>query len=453
MRTSGVNVPVAERPSAPGRKVDPSGSGFVGKEAITAWDLLAFLIPTLQFVQVSLGGQLLGTELALLLLLPFLVVMRGRRLFQGLPRTYLLLGGLWLVSQIATDLLRDTSVEDYTRGWAKIVIALAAFSALYLLVAGHRRRIVLFAAGFVVGGILTYYINPHIYAEFYRWKFGLGIPLTLALVLLSAAVNIRGLKLLAVGVLAFGTLINFYLDFRSLGAIMALTTAYAILQAFMGRRGRRVTAVRPRQVILLGLIVLAASFATIKGYEYAARQGLLGETAQMKYEMQAGGEYGLLLGGRSEILVSSRAIWDSPFIGHGSWAEDCRYTNLLTQLKNDLGYFLGVPKTCLIPAHSHIFGSWVEAGVLGAVFWLWVFGLSVRVLLRLYQSNERLAPVVAFFAFFLLWDLLFSPFGAELRYRTPFEVVVMMMFLPVALRKGRASPKSDKNVVRPAARV
>lgn len=439
-------IHIGETPLAPNRKVTSFGHRAARRSGITLWDFLAFLVPSLQFVQIPLGGQLLGPEVALLFLAPLLVIMRGRLLLRPLPRTYLFLATLWLFSQIFTDLLRVTPFEDLARGWAKIALALVAFSALYLLLHGNRRRILLFAAGFAVGGILTYYLSPNLYAEDYWWKFGLGIPLSLILVLLSAALNVRKWRMLGIALLVLGVFINFYLDFRSLGGIMALTACYLVLQAFMGRRGGRVMAVRPRHILVFGVILGTVALATFKGYEYAAQEGLLGEDARQIYEMQSQGEYGLLLGGRSEILVSSRAVLDSPLIGHGSWAKDCYYTSLLSGLQGQLGY---TPRTedesCLIPAHSHILGAWVEAGVLGAVFCLWVLTLAARVLLRLYKSNDRLVPVVAFFAFLLVWDLFFSPYGLELRYRTPYEVVLMMTFL-VATQK-RTIPLSSKNAL------
>jgi O-antigen ligase len=432
-------IHIGEPPLAPHRKATSFGHGPARRNGVNLWDILVFLIPLLQFVQIPVVGELLGPEVALLALAPLLVIMRGRRLFYPLPRTFLLLATLWLFSQIFTDVVRNTPFVDFSRGWAKIALALIAFSALYLLLYGHRRRIILFAAGLALGGILTYYLNPNPYAEYYWWKFGLGIPLSLLMVLLSTALNVRKLKILGIFLLVLGAFVNFYLDFRSLGAIMVLTACYQVLQAFMGRRGG---AVLPRHLVVLGIVLGAVALATFKGYEYAAQEGLLGEDARQKYEMQSQGEYGLFLGGRSEILVSSRAILDSPLIGHGSWAKDCSYTNLLSGLQSRLGYASpAYNESCLIPAHSHIFGAWVEAGILGAVFWLWVLTLAVRVLLRLYRANERLAPVAAFFAFLLLWDLFFSPYGLELRYRTPYEVVLMMTFLPTTLRQRQIKPR------------
>jgi hypothetical protein len=53
--------------------------------------------------------------------------------------------------------------------------------------------------------------------------------------------------------------------------------------------------------------------------------------------------------------------------------------------------------------------------------------------------------LAAYAAFELLWDLLFSPYGAQMRIITPFYVVIMMNYLSVA------RPNPVKVVPNPAA--
>ena len=67
---------------------------------------------------------------------------------------------------------------------------------------------------------------------------------------------------------------------------------------------------------------------------------------------------------------------------------------------------------------------------MGAVFWVWVLSLPIRGMAMLIRTNEILTPLFAFFGFLLIWDILFSPFGAELRIMTPYYIIVMMSFLP-----------------------
>jgi len=81
----------------------------------------------------------------------------------------------------------------------------------------------------------------------------------------------------------------------------------------------------------------------------------------------------------------------------------------------------------LIPTHSHLFGAWVEAGVLGAVFWLWTLALVASVLPRLHRLADGRVALVAFLGVSFLWDIVFSPFGAERRLVVPFYLVVFLL--------------------------
>jgi len=169
---------------------------------------------------------------------------------------------------------------------------------------------------------------------------------------------------------------------------------------------------------------------------------MLGNAAKSKYEAESGA-YGLLLGGRTEILVSIQAVMDSPIIGHGSWAKNWDYAEMIDTLRRKFGYASqGVGELGLIPTHSHLMGGWVEAGILGAVFWLWVLFLPVRTLTVLLQTRSRLAPLIVFLAMSLVWDVLFSPYGAERRFVTPYYVIVMMMVISteLAIKSRRKIP-------------
>ena len=65
----------------------------------------------------------------------------------------------------------------------------------------------------------------------------------------------------------------------------------------------------------MGFAVLAlAMVGTLQLYDVAASEGWLGADAQAKY-LQQSGALGVLVGGRSEVLVSSQAVIDSPILG------------------------------------------------------------------------------------------------------------------------------------------
>jgi hypothetical protein len=401
-------------------------------------DLMVFAIPALDFLEIQVVGRLFISDLLLLGLFPFLLLAKGRRLAEPLPRTFLFLGAIWLTSQIATDLIRHTPFEDYTRGWAKIFFTLIDFAALYLLLYGNRKRIIMYITGLAVGGIITFYLNPSAYAIDYPWKFGVGISITWILILFATCFRPRR-PLWCIGVVAFAAALNLYLGFRSFGGVCFMTAVYLFVQYLSEKSEAKRAKLSLRNVVFIGLVSVTAAFLLIKGYEYAAEQGMLGEEAQRKYKVQAAGTGGVLLGGRSEILISFRAIMDSPIIGHGSWAKDFKYADAWGEITRALGYETTRAKESgLIPTHSYLFGAWVEAGILGAVFWFWMLSIPIRVLTILYRTQELLTPLIAFIGFLLVWDILFSPYGAQARFTTTYYIIVLMCLLsPVIRRRTR----------------
>jgi hypothetical protein len=400
-------------------------------------DILVISIPLFSFIEFKIVGRLFMSETLLICLFPFLIFKFNNRnlLLAPLPKIMVVLLLAWLAGQVATDLIQHTPFADYIRGWAKISVTIINFSMLYILIYGSRRRIVLYAIGLALGGILKFYFNPNIYAVDYPWKFGIGGPLTWLIIIFASSRNVRWFPLRAV-IVSLVSVLNLYMGFRSYSGICFLTVVYLFLQWLWNIKGTQRAKLSSKNLFLICIVILIASFIFIKGYGHMARKGLLGEKARQIYEQQSKGDLGLLIGGRSEILVSIRAIMDSPIIGHGSWAKSYRYSNTLIYLKRILGYYPSrYDDLGLIPTHSHLFGAWVEAGILGAVFWIWVISLPIRGMSKLIRTKEILTPFFAFISFLLIWDVLFSPYGAELRIMIPYYIIVTMSILPMRVKK------------------
>jgi len=397
-------------------------------------EAVCFVVPAVMFATYRLVGQLYLSEFILAALIPMLLLSEGWRLGDRQARKFLVLAAIWLCAQCATDLVRHTSFQDYARGWSKIGFTIVDFGALYMLLRS-RRQIVIFAAGLVAGTVLMFFAAPNVYAAEEPWKFGLGPAVTVGIVLLAMA----GKRLVwPPAALAGAAVLNIVMGFRSAGGICFLTAVFLWVQRYRSRQVRSGRGARPSQAIALFVVVCAAGWLMIRTYERAAESGVLGEAAEKKYEAQGSGRYGLLLGGRSETLISLEAISDSPVIGHGSWAKDPRYAAAYWQRAGLLGYHQGPgEETDLIPTHSHLFGAWVESGLPGAVFWIWCFLLALRALLRLFAENDRLSPLIVFIAVSFMWDILFSPYGGLARLSAMFYVVTLMSFLACSEVRAR----------------
>jgi len=408
---------------------------------------IVFLIPTLTFLELRLIGRIFVSEIILIGLLPFLLLSKGWMLNSPLPKKLLFLGFFWLFAQIITDLIRATPFEDYTRGWFKIAFFLVHFMSLYLLLYGNKKRLILFATGLVFSGFLAYkFPSSYSYAESYPWKFGLGTPVTLSVILFSTtkfAARRRFLSSFSIILIAF---LNLYMGFRSLAGICFLTGIYNFTQP---RLSAKKISLKKTAFILLCMLISAVTFYNI--YVYVAKNYWIGDKAYYIANMQSG-KFGILLGGRIEIYSAARAIMDSPLIGHGSWAKNPHYIDYLKEL-DKLGYtvlgFDRMYKEGLIPTHSHISGAWVESGILGAVFWGWVLILIYNVLSYRYYFRDMLNPLIVYIGIRFIWDIMFSPFAAEGRLTGAFSLVLLMSALKTPTSEsGNKNDKISENIFR-----
>lgn len=406
-------------------------------------DVLAFVVPALSFVEIQLVGRLIATELVMLVLLPFLWNDRDRI---ALPRWLLAVLAGWAVSQVVTDIVVGSQFNDLARGWAKIAFTITNLLAICVL-ASTELRARLFGLGFAFGGLLGTFAAPTPLQAADPWKFGVAGALGLALAAgLSDPRLARRAWFAPAAFAAFGVL-NVLFGFRSLGAIAMVVSVFLLADAWWARRGRGARSVQ--RVIVLAVLLVITAGVIFAGYSVAASQGILGKEAQAKYASQLGA-FGLLLGGRTEILGSSQAIIDSPLLGHGSWARDPRYGVLMNERLEELGY-APVPLAAdgQIPTHSYLFQAWVEAGLLGAVFWLAVAILAVRALLRLLGRGLSLAPLAAFTTFLLLWSIPFSPYSNAERISASLAVVLCLLVMRLTSRDGHPGHGTPAGKARP----
>ncbi len=336
-----------------------------------------------------------------------------------------MLSALWLWAQMVADVLHRSEFQDYARGWAKISFTAVNFLALYVLVGDSVRRTKLYALGLAVGGVLTFKLVPDPYAFQYPWKFGIGFPITVLVVLAASTRRIRAVPfgpfIMMVGIAA----VNFLNGFRSLGGICLLTSVLALSHEYVRRRPQTVR-ISLGRFVLLGVAAMVTAVSILGVYSRAATSGLLGKAEAAKYSQQAEGRFGVLLGGRSEVFYSTAAIAKSPIIGSGSWSRSPANNTAVTRLR-EFGYRQAPNAKEQVSAHSYLLGSWVEAGILGMMFWVWILFLAATAIMTTYRHRATWGLLVAFLSVKLVWDVLFSPYGAEARLIAPFSVVVILL--------------------------
>jgi hypothetical protein len=265
------------------------------------------------------------------------------------------------------------------------------------------------------------------------WKFGLAPGLTM----LAAVFGATGLSRRIFGVagefapVAFLGIVNLAFNFRSMFACAIAATAFGLLRRAVASRRELRARITPISFGLLLCVggVFALGLAGV--YSSAAENGWLGLDAKDKYERQTSSDLNLVQSGRVESLVSTQAIADAPILGHGSWARDMRYASLLAAILESNGaQSPGDPYSSdLIPTHSHLLGAWVEAGVMGGAFWVMVLTLALIALYYTLKIAELPGTFVAFVLIGLIWDVAFSPFGAEQRFLKAAQLCVVLSVL------------------------
>lgn len=378
---------------------------------------LLFGIGLLTSVKVQAAGSLYASDIALTALLGWCFLTSSIRLNKHLT-AILVLGIGWLALQVITDVVRQSPAENYIRGWAKIAfflidfVTIAAFSELKIA------RIILFFFGLAASTCAMATFSPDAYQRIDPWKFGYATPVAVAVL---GALSLRRSRSLGtfsgtIAPIIVGAL-NVYFNFRSQFGIMLATAGTSALAIFRRTFFPHLRIISFKSLLLIGIFAACFFVGTQTIYSNLASSGALGRDAQAKYEMQSRGDLGPILSGRSESLGSLKAISDSPFIGHGSWAENRMYVMIraLEMRRHGVKETGEQLRFNFIPSHSYLLGAWVEGGILGAVFWAACFIIAIYALLTLIQNAPPEMPVASFLLIQLLWDIPFSPFGADVR--------------------------------------
>lgn len=425
--------------------------------AITKNSMLLFAVGCVSTLYINLIGQLYVTEIFFLLCLPVIILWRKIRLHAEI-QILLVFGALWFLNQLITDLVVKTPVNDYLRGWAGILFLLLDILVLYILIGGRTDRWMAFGLGYALGGLLQPLIQPSGLFLKEPWKFGFGEPTILLFFLLTLlAMEHFSLKVksLIIPLLILGTL-SFFLNARRLGGILWITDLFLWVRLALGGRRR----LKMRNMVLFGLAGILGVFVVLQSYAYAAPRGWLGQAVKLKFERQALpelGSLGLIVGGRNEIFASLRAIADAPILGHGSWARGTEYRYYLSNVLLGLGtsytpeQLMRVSESSdLIPAHSHLLRSWVWGGIMGGVFWLVVLRLVFKVGILGVQDPNWLLPIFIYLGIYSLWDIGFTPLGADLRIQWAFRIATFMLLYKTLKQANHSVPREQtQNESRP----
>ena len=399
--------------------------------------ILLFVMGALVFYRFNLVGVLTLSEILSL----GYFCLNWRNVVQSAYENRLLRGVMlawigYLVMQMTSDMVNDTLVSDMQRGWARLV-----FFGVNIAVMGHvsRFRIDRLVA-FYLGYALSLLFNTYAVGDpwLLEWKFGYGPLLTLSIAFLMGLAGPGMLGRAGALALMAAGFIHLQSNARSLGGLSILVGMLSLLAEYFSRNLKdRSSALSARFLVPVLLFV----FSIYQVYSYGASSGLLGEKTMEKYNKQTAEGRNVVSGARMEYTIAIPAILEAPVLGYGSWARNTEwvkkyiYINKMDPTAYDAEFLMELG---IIPTHSHILGSWAEAGFMGGFFWFLILYLTGSTFVGMLRYPELpFRALLLFIVALFMWDILFSPFGLERRILDP-AVIVLVAGLKEWMERARA---------------
>jgi O-antigen ligase len=408
-------------------------------------DACLFLFGAAGAYSVNLVGALPWGEILALLLLPMLLLSRGKRPFDRQYLWFYLLTLGWFLGTLIADEANGIGAFNRAKGTARVVFFLIDFIALAVLINNETRKFIVFALS--IAAVMLFSAKQFVGDTLTAFKFG-GSSVIILLSLLGAShFYAKKRYRIAIGISFALMLLNLNFAFRSQVAII-LVSAVLTLPLFTnyGKGYGRGNPTGHNIVRVSALIIFALGSAYLANQlvKYAASRGFYEESTQEKFEQQSNGKLGVLFGGRPETLVAIQAIRDRPIVGHGSFAADIHYLELQQQLQYEYGYSDSdatgdVDFYPVIPTHSHLTMAWVESGILGGVLWIYILVLTSRAIFRVAVTRPNMAPLYSYLLVNFVWDILYSPFGSVNRMVGAYLVLLGYHMLRMPVRGPQAA--------------
>jgi len=411
--------------------------------------LIAFLFGLGATISVRLIGIFALSDLIAIFFLPFLAFKQNMFADRRFRKVILLLL-LWMASTVVSDIYNHSTMTNAVKGFFTLVPFLACLIFAYWLLRKNYELMIPFLWGYAISFTLSAGFGwDAFYKEMLQTK-GLSevsqldhytkIIMWIISAFISGAFAITYFKRHP----RFVTLVIFSFSFIVLldgsRSIFLLYFIVAISLFYILRTTKNLpwdgvlwSMNLQRKVTRFSFYIIVLIFAAKGVYSISATNGYLGENERQKYEEQSNTRIGLF-SGRGEIISSFLAIKDSPILGHGSYAiDDVGYgykaAKLIGANNLSLEWNLNRIGENYIPTHSHLWGAWVNNGILGGVFWLYIiFAVLIKFFRQyLFSYPDYLAFLLASLSS-LLWNILFSPFSQKplLAMTLVFLIVIML---------------------------
>lgn len=327
------------------------------------------------------------------------------------------------VAQFITDLIRGASFLDMVKGSALILFTLFNLTVILTLTMLYSGVVQNMLLGYGLSFFVSAIVQPNEYFQSYPWKFGFASGTTLLLFIILQRYFVRNYFVIACIILIYAVL-NLALDTRALALISLIAGANYLLIAIL-KKGRWITL-----AILILSFVLAPSLYSL--YASEASKGTFGLKVQQKFLNQTTNTKNIFYGGRTDVYVGLSQVRENPIFGQGSYAKisSSNRQEIITEVvrnnPNAYPLLFTFKDGKLIPIHSVLLQFWVWYGIIGALPWLWYLYTITWTLRVNIKTGKGIGLVNSYLLTLAVWDILFSPFGADRRFMLPLILIALI---------------------------
>lgn len=333
------------------------------------------------------------------------------RTFTKVENRLFLLAVLWFLGTCYSNWWREESFDVALKGDSIVFNVICMLIVAVVLIKRSFSSFLWFSSGYGIGCVMSLYVFQNgSYLSFAESAGYMGqgwmqeflvekqiYPMYAQAIFLSVLFPLRCLGLVpwgmvSAGCVAISLLLLFKGGSRSAFGSYFLTAIVVIGYAYLRPLVRAVL----KNAGLFSVVMATLVVVTYSLYAHLADSGALGDKEYEKYitgieESKAGA-----LGDRDDLFRAWPFLRNHPFIGCGSSARD-RW-----------GY---IEDNDLIPSHSALVAAWTQNGILGLTFWIY----SIILIANFTRGKAILFgdwfPFLAFQMVFMMWNILFSPFG------------------------------------------
>jgi hypothetical protein len=359
-------------------------------------------------IKFNIVGTISLSEMALILTSFFFVKQYYFRRFPiVLTITWLYLA--LLLAQILSEILLHNIMANALKGYAITIVSYLHFFFLMTRFIKDRKLMIFALIGMLVnqlifGGEFEGDLAEVVEGEGVRYlKFYLAPFITQVILILSIYFRKQTISIICM----FFGIAFIVLGARSSGLMIFITGAFVYFLVFNQRKLNRKNILRTLSVLLVfGYGAYAIYVTNVLNGKIKA-----GNSDQLYRAEHPYNPINLLLIGRSEVFVGWIAFMDSPWIGHGAWADDVgqKYHTIQESISKTEYFNEDIN---VIPAHSVLIGKGMENGVvafvlMGAILYLFLskgfYGIGKR---------DPYIFIIVFSVMYILWHGLFSPISS-----------------------------------------